>query len=483
MVQVTITATPQPNVPAQLMLVQQPLPVANNLVALIQGIPSNLATLTAGLPTTTAYTRQVCRGSYCISCDGTATCVPIVWVEITQGTKYTFNVTSINADSLVYFVLKNPGYCSPIINIPSEYVTGTAVFVSSISSVTTLPVVCPTISTLTANIPVIGTTPALTRRRNLLENKGRDLLENKGRNLLQTTSSDALAVSLVVPANLTNVTQAAVAAANLTVQGFSPIAPPARQIIVFNASNNATYVTNTSVTPSTCPVNSTSPPGATSITQCVCLPGYKGNAGANTPCTPCDPGVFCSGGLIGLCPANATAPAMSNSSDQCVCQPGFYGPSTSCAVCPPNSYCTGGKRYSCTANAISSAQSIGPEACYCAAGYNGTHNAPCQPCGPGFWCWTGVPNACPMNWTSNVSATRVSNCFCADGFQTVSTRDSSGNAINVCLACPNNTYCKVIPSLNLIYNARVSIIHNAPRLVCVRPSVSFASSLRFRCEL
>ena len=452
-VQVSVTSTPQTSVAAQLMLVQQPLPVANNLVSLILGIPASLATMTATLPTSTAFTRQICRGSYCVSCDGTATCVPIVWVGIGQGSKYTFNVTSVNADTLVYFVLKNTGFCTPNIGLPSEYVTGTTVFISSISTITSIPLTCPTVSTLSASLTVTGTTPALARRRRLLE---------AGRNLLQTiVTNDALSISLVVPANLTNVTQAAVAASNLTVQGYSPLTPPGRQIVYVNASTNLTYATNMSSVILSCPENSTSPPGSVSLAQCVCLPGYRGNAASGLACAPCNPGVFCSGGLIGLCPPNATAPPMSNSSASCVCKPGFYG-TTNCTVCPSNSYCVGGKIYPCTANAVSSVQSIGPESCYCKAGYNGTGNALCQPCSPGFWCWTGIPNACPMNWTSNGNAARVEDCFCMDGYESVSTRDSGGNAINVCLACSNSMYCKVRASPKLIYNTHViSTLHDA----------------------
>ena len=451
-VQVTISPTVLTNVEVQVMLVQQPLPPADNLVSLFTNVPANLAAIQATVPAgVTVYTRQVCRGTYCVSCDGSANCVPLVWIGVSAGPggRFTFNVTSVKADTLVKFVTTTPQLCTPSLNLPLEYQTGTTVFVSSISTISSIPVYCPTNALIANSLPVVGTTSAIVRRRRLLENS---------RHLL-ATASDALAVSLVVPANATNTTQSAVSSANLTIQGYSPITPPNRQIVVVT-DNSTSYTTNSSA-PLSCPANSTSPPGSVSVTQCVCLPGYKGNAAAGTPCAPCEAGVFCSGGLIGLCPSNATAPPMSNSSAECTCNPGFYGAS-SCTQCPQNAFCLGGSKYSnCSANAISPAQSTSDAACYCSPGYVGVKNQPCQPCSPGFWCWTGVSNQCPLNMTSNASATRASSCFCKDGYQSVVTKDASGATTAVCTLCQGDTYCKVSTASFHIYNTHPPVFTHA----------------------
>ena len=452
MISVTIQETPQTEVVAQLMLVQKPLPPADSLVLLFVNIPSNTAAVQATLPTNVViFTRQVCRGSYCIACDGSINCVKRVWVGVNQGAggKYAFNVSSVPADAIVYFVQTSKTImCTPVINLPAEYQTGLTAVVTSISTITTIPLTCPTNAVIGNSLPVTGTISALNRRRRLLEAGRRSL-----------SQSDALSYALVVETELLNLTKAVVASSNLTIQGYTSVTPPERQIVIANTSST----TNSSL-PLTCPVNSTSPPGSISLSQCVCLPGYKGDAGSGGPCTPCDPNVFCSGGLIGMCHGNSTAPPMSNSSDACVCNPGFYGTaSKGCVQCPANSFCTGGQVSTpCVANALSPIQSTSSDACYCAPGFNGTANQPCKPCGPGFWCWTGIANQCPTNWTSNATARRVTDCFCADGYQAVATKDASGNSITVCTLCAENTYCKVCTCPNRIYNAPHSVSQHAP---------------------
>ena len=428
-VAVTVTSTPQTGVPAQVVLVQQTLPPADSLVALFQSIPTALKAIQAALPagSGTVSTRQVCRGSYCVSCDGTANCVPLMWVGVSQGQqgKYAYNVSAVPADTLLTFVVVTPGLCTPTINLQSEYESGLQAVVSSISSITSIPLVCSSNALVGTSLSVSGTTSALSRR-----------LLQAGRRLLQQTIVNSLHTSVVVPQNLTEATQTAIASANLTIEGYSPIAP----VVVNHTNNNSVLVF-------TCPANATSPRGAVSVSQCVCLPGYEGNAAAGTPCTPCAPNVFCSNGLVGLCPGNASAPALSNSSANCACNPGFYStmsPPTACYPCPVNAYCPGGEAIvQCVDNAVAPAGSTSPDDCYCAAGFAGVKDASCSPCSPGFWCWTGVSNPCPLNMTSNASATRVSNCFCADGYAAVQTKTSSGTPTTACLLCAQDTYCKV----------------------------------------
>jgi len=334
-------------------------------------------------------------------------------------------------------VAVTPGMCTPAVDwtqISSEYYTGLNMAISSISGISSIPFICTTNALMASSISVSGTTSA--PRRRLM-----------GTRALLQAGSDALAVSVVVPANLTNATQKAVASANFTIQGYTPVTS-GNTITVVNSTTNVTTIVSTPLAMMQCPENSTSPVGAVSISQCVCLPGYKGSAGS--ACSPCDPGVFCSGGLIGLCPGNASAPLMSSSPSSCACNLGFYGTS-SCTQCPKNAYCPGGKTFiNCTASALSPVQSSSSAACYCAPGFNGTANARCQSCSAGTWCWTGISNPCPLNQTSAAGASRVTDCFCADGY--------SATSSGACILCSNNTYCKVTACAKHIYNTPYSYI-------------------------
>jgi hypothetical protein len=421
--QTQTSTTPVAGAASQVMLVQQPLPMANNLVNLVTNIPTKLAAIAAELKVPSVLSRQVCRGTYCIACDGTATCVPRMWIGLGQGTKYTFNVSIIPTDTLVYVVRTNPLFCAPTIGLNSEYLTGNTFILTSISKITSVTFSCATNKGLTNSLSVRGTTAS----RRLLQ---------AGSQLAVT--NDTLDVSLIVPTEEVEATQQLVEANNLAVHGFA-------------ASLDAN---ETHAEVAQCPENSTSPIGATRLSQCHCIPGYKGNASQGTACAPCEMGQYCSGGIMGLCPLGSTAPPLSNSSSDCACDLGFYGSPGKCLQCPANAYCMRGTLHPCTANAASAPQSASPQSCICRPGWYGSDNQPCQPCKPGFWCTGSVSNACPQNWTSNANTTRSADCFCQDGFESVSTRDSGGYAIDVCQACTGSTYCKVRPPRVRVYNAR-----------------------------
>ena len=444
---VEIQAAPIANATTQLMLVQQPLPVSENLVSLFVNISASVAALRLLLPesrrSTPIFTRQVCRGSYCAVCDGTESCIPHVTVAVSRGLdgKYAFNVTSLSSDILYSFVVVTPKLCVPTISIDQEYVTGTMVAIASISTLRSAPIVCLTDSLANTQLPVTGTAGVAPVSRRLLEFAKRRLLQ-------QTV--DTLGVSFVVATTETAIIQAAVVSVGITVEGYTAI-----------ASTGVTMV----APPLTCPENGTSPEGSTSIKQCVCKPGYQGDAAAGTPCTPCPSNTFCSGGIINLCSANALAPAMSDSADDCACVPGFYGNPSACQQCPANSFCPGGLNASkCTSNAVSPAQSTSGDACYCDPGYIGIRNTPCALCTPGSWCWTGVANSCPANSLTPPGASRASECSCVDGFKTQFSTDLQGIVVTkTCLQCGANTYCKVRAPTKFVYNAHPhTSIANAP---------------------
>ena len=436
-ISVEVQAAPIPNVTTQLMLVQQPLPLSDNLVALFVSIPVSIDAMRALLPVEQSsipiFTRQVCRGSYCALCDGSEQCVAKIVVAVSRGLdgKYAFNVTSLRSDALYEFVVVTPGMCVPTISIDPEYVTSTKVAIASISTLRSMPIGCLTDPLANTQLPVTGTASGIRR-----------LLESAKRRLLQQ-NSDTLAVSLVVPTSDTAAIQEAVADAGIVVEGFTAI-----------SSSGTSEV----APPLSCPENSTSAEGSISISQCFCKPGYKGNAAAGTPCSPCPPNTFCSGGLIDLCSANALAPSMSDSADDCVCVSGFYGSPSSCQQCPANSFCPGGLNATkCTSNSVSPVQSTSGDACFCDPGYLGIKNAPCTLCAVGSWCWTGVANSCPANSLTLPGASRASECSCVDGFKQQVSTDYQGLVTKTCLQCAANTYCKVLLPAFFVYNAHPCI--------------------------
>jgi hypothetical protein len=435
-VSVEVQASPIPNVTTQLMLVQQPLPPSDNLVSLFVSIPASIASMRAFLPanqsTIPIFTRQVCRGSYCALCDGSDSCVTRIVVGVRRGMdgKYAFNVTSLRSDALYEFVVITPGMCMPTISIDPEYVSGTLVAIASISTLRSAPIGCLTDSLANTQLSVTGTAAAAV-------NPVRRLLESAKRRLLQQTA-DTLAVSLLVPTTETAAIQAVVADAGIVVEGFIAV-----------ASSGTAEV----APPLTCPDGATSPEGSTTIRQCVCKPGYQGDAAAGTPCTPCPANTFCSGGIINLCSANALAPSMSDSADDCACVPGFFGDPASCKQCPADSFCPGGLNATkCTGNAVSPAQSTSGDACYCNAGYLGVKNAVCTLCPAGKWCWTGVANSCPANSFTPPGVSRASECSCMDGFRQQLSSDLQGLVTKTCLQCAADTYCKVLTPILFVYN-------------------------------
>ena len=261
------------------------------------------------------------------------------------------------------------------------------------------------------------------------------------RRLLQVTT-DSIDFSVLVPTNETNTTQAAILGANLTFEGYTSSTAPALVL-------------------ATCPANSISPEGSTTVSQCTCLAGYQGNASNGTDCSPCPQNTYCASGRLGLCPAHANAPALSDSNADCSCDPGFTGDG-SCSQCPANSFCTGGSALTaCTPNAVSPVQSTVNSSCYCDRGYYGVDNNPCVQCEPGSWCWTGIKNQCSANRMSAAGSSRATDCICLDGFQDLVVVDNANQSTSVCTACPANSFCKVFNSRNPIYNTHPPPLPNA----------------------
>lgn len=80
-----------------------------------------------------------------------------------------------------------------------------------------------------------------------------------------------------------------------------------------------------------CPAGTAAPPDATTVGECVCLPGHGGVGGADPTCSPCLPGSYATG-------TNGMEPCFS-------CGPGEYSPAmatsrSQCQRCPQVGACT-----------------------------------------------------------------------------------------------------------------------------------------------
>jgi hypothetical protein len=415
------------------------MPVSPNLVTLFESIPASIAavraTLSVALRSVTIFTMNICRDTYCAVCDGSEQCIPRVTVGVSRGKngKYAFNVTSLRADVLYRFVVVTPGMCTPTIGIDPEYVTGNRVAIASISTLRSAPIECLTDALINAPLAVTGTAAVTSQARRLLASAKRRMLQ-------ESAPPSTLALSFVVFSNETTEMKNSIADTGISIEGYAAI-----------ESTNLTVTTS----PLTCPENATSPEGSTSVDQCVCMPGYKGNAAAGTPCSPCPPDTFCSGGLLGLCAASAIAPPMSDLASDCACMPGFYGDRLACKQCPANHFCRGGLNATkCSVNALSPVQSTSGDACNCDLGYSGTRNAPCVLCPVGSWCWTGIENTCPVDSITASGASSASDCSCVDGYRLQLSTDVHGVVTRNCLRCSEDTYCKVRQFTDSVYNAR-----------------------------
>ena len=433
-----VHSEPIAGVEKQLVLADKAMPDYPNLVTLFESIPATIEevkkTLTAAQRLVSFFTIKICRDNFCAMCDGSEMCIPRVSVQVSRGRngRYAFSVSSLKADVLYTFEVVTAGLCFPRMNINAEYVTGNRVAIASISNLSFVPIECPTDSSVNSRLTVTGTTTSVSKVRRLLESAKRRLLQ-------QSSASNFLAMSFVVPTNETSLLSNTIANSGITIEGFVAV---------------DSVVPNVTSSPLSCPENATSPEGSTSITQCVCKPGYQGDASAGTPCSPCPPGKFCSGGLIDLCAVNALAPPLSSRAEDCACVPGFYGSRLACKQCPVNHFCSGGglNATKCTSNAFAPVQSTSKDACTCVAGYHGTGNTQCVLCPSGSWCWGGIANTCPVDSVTAFGASSALDCSCKDGYRLHMSTDHRGIDTRNCLWCSENTYCKVRQLRNFVFN-------------------------------
>lgn len=193
-----------------------------------------------------------------------------------------------------------------------------------------------------------------------------------------------------------------------------------------------------------CPGNTSSPMNSTSISQCVCNPGYKPliNGLPSSACILCALNETCLSGLVNPCrPFSQTLSMGAFSQANCTCMPGYYSlmPEAPCQLCPANFYCPGNLALiGCMGNGTSMPGQSAFTACSCNAGFTFNNNR-CNGCIQGSYCAGGFspPMGCTPNANSPALASTATQCFCNAGYQ--------GN-YTLCSPCPIGAYAAFVNS-------------------------------------
>jgi hypothetical protein len=204
-----VSPTPLPNI-TQVILVQKPLPPADSTASLYASAPSLWLQISSLVKNVSVFTRQLCRGSYCVACDGTPTCVQRQSINVSVvGGAYRASSTSLQYDTL-YQISAAAGACVPsFTGLDAEYFVDTQLAVTSNSGLSSVLISCPTDLSLQLVLSFPSRSPT---RRSL-------------RSLLSQTS-DSISVSVVVESPLVQPTGTAISQANLTIEGYTTVNPP-----------------------------------------------------------------------------------------------------------------------------------------------------------------------------------------------------------------------------------------------------------------
>ena len=121
----------------------------------------------------------------------------------------------------------------------------------------------------------------------------------------------------------------------------------------------------------------------------MCLFGVKANTYV---CEYCAADTFCYQDLSTSCPQDSSSPSGSTSLSDCLCDPGFYplfdehSKLVSCEFCLPNQWCPGGSQmFPCTSHSTSATAATSPLQCICDAGFFGLGNSSCTQCPAGTY--------------------------------------------------------------------------------------------------
>jgi hypothetical protein len=199
--------------------------------------------------------------------------------------------------------------------------------------------------------------------------------------------------------------------------------------------------------PLTCPANSVSAPGATSLAGCQCLAGYyyvvhgdPEDPFTRAECVECPLHHYCPFGSLAptACPEHGfTLALLAGVRLECHCPRGrFRNPPQdeagfNCSVCTENDFCVDSLRFNCSDELMEALPGSGfTENCTCIETYynNGSR---CELCSVNHTCASGVRTACVANEWSN-GRRGAQHCLCEPGFFR---RDG------LCELCSENHFC------------------------------------------
>jgi hypothetical protein len=193
-----------------------------------------------------------------------------------------------------------------------------------------------------------------------------------------------------------------------------------------------------------CHLNSQSPIGSSSASECQCNAGYGGSEGGAT-CQPCLSNTFKAGvgnTACDSCPADSLSPASSTSVSDCLCNAGYTGANGgTCTVCAAGTFktsigsagCSG-----CTSDSDSPSGSTSAADCLCNAGYgysDVSSEPTCSPCEEDSYKSARANEACslcPANSTALLGSDKQTDCLCNAGF--------TGPDGGVCSPCNSGSY-------------------------------------------
>jgi len=163
------------------------------------------------------------------------------------------------------------------------------------------------------------------------------------------------------------------------------------------------YCVEGSATPAACPALSTAPLYSNASTACECGNGYYMSGGV---CSLCGYGTYGAKGTVGACkacPVNSTTASQgAYLLSQCLCVPGFTGDalvqinSSACSVCPTNSYCPGNKANNtivCPNSTFSIKGASSKDQCVCPGNSTWLPSTNCT-CDNGFYSGPPTPSVC-----------------------------------------------------------------------------------------
>jgi hypothetical protein len=205
-----------------------------------------------------------------------------------------------------------------------------------------------------------------------------------------------------------------------------------------------------------CPDGSTSLPGSTSLSSCICEKGYT-LQGAS--CSQCILGTFKNTTGNGPCDpcAVGASTAFQGSVDRwaCACLPGSYGDGVSlCTPCSEGEYNPYSNQTVCLSCPVPtttlSEGTTGSAGCVCPSGYFRSANGLCSPCSPGTYKGSAGNEACepcPVGRDSDsFGGDSLDSCYCLPGYTGVDcepcgvgfykTTTGPGN----CTACPVGSF-------------------------------------------